>query len=182
MHNATETRTTEQAVPVAYEHLNADGIMSAITEHVHTEINYYRQLLRVMEQERDILLKGRHDELMPNCESKLALSEELATIQKERQRLAAYFNTEDFAVIKLSQLIPLMPEEDRAGFREMLVEADTLSRRMSELNQLNRSYINEALDSIGHMLSILSGQQAGGYTAKGSRVPINGRRILTREV
>ncbi len=171
-----------QGVPQSGGYINADSIMAGVATHLRMEIGYYRELLQVMEQERDILLKGRHDELMPNCERKLALCEELAAVQKSRHELVKNFNTEDFTVIKLAQLIPLMPEVDREEFRANLVEADTLSRRMNELNQLNRTYIHEALDSIGHMLSIFSGQQASGYTARGGRVPLSGRRILAREV
>ena len=168
--------------PPAALRSDADSIMVDITRHVHMEIDYYRQLLLVMEEERDILLKGRHDDLMPNCERKLALSDKLAAAQKERQEMMRSFNSDDFEVSKLSHLLPLLAEDKRAEFRLSLIEADTLSRRLSELNQLNRTYINEALDSISHILSIFSGQQAGGYTARGGRLPLSGRRILAREV
>ena len=162
--------------------INADDIMADITRHVHTEIDYYRQLLLVMQEEREILLKGRHDDLMPNCERKLDLSDKLAAVQKVRQEMMKSFNSDDFEVNKLSQLLPLLAGEERDDFYLCLTEADALSRRLSELNQLNRTYINEALDSIGHILSIFSGQQAGGYTSKGGRLPLSGRRILAREV
>ena len=169
-------------VPSAVMMSNADDIMAGIVQHVHTEIEYYSQLLQVMEEERDILLKGRHDDLMPNCERKLTLSDKLAKVQQMRQEMMKHFNSDEFKVSKLSQLLPLLAEEQRECFRLRLIEADTLSRRLSDLNQLNRVYINEALDSIGHILSIFSGQQAGGYTAKGGRLPLSGRRILAREV
>lgn len=162
--------------------VNADHIMASIMEHVQTEIGYYRELLQTMEQERDILLKGLHEQLMPNCERKLQLGEQLAAVQTKRQEMVNAFSTEDFTVSKLSELLPLVSEADRENFRQCLLEADNLSRRMRELNELNRSYINEALDTIGQILSIFAGQQSAGYTASGGRAPLKGRRLLAREV
>ncbi|MDR1397003.1 MAG: flagellar protein FlgN [Desulfarculales bacterium] len=164
---------------------NADELITLITQYLKTEINYYHSLLLVLQQERDILLSGQHDQLLPNCENKMALSEELHDIQRERQELLAQFHTPDEEggeAGKLSQLIPLVEEGRRPEYRALLQEADTLSRRLRDLNEINRVYINEALDGISHILAIFTGQQEGGYNALGSRTPAQRRRILAREV
>jgi flagellar biosynthesis/type III secretory pathway chaperone len=164
---------------------NADEMITLIMQYVRTEINYYHSLLLVLQQERDILLSGQHDQLLPNCENKMALSEELHDIQKQRQALLVQFSTPEGGeeeTGRLSQLIPLADEEKQPEYRAMLQEADTLSRRLRDLNEINRTYINEALDGIGHILAIFTGQQSGGYNSQGSRTPVQGRRILAREV
>jgi flagellar biosynthesis/type III secretory pathway chaperone len=164
------------------EGMNADALMAAIMEHLAMEVNHYRELLTVMEHERDILLQGRHDELTANCERKLLVSEQLASIQNERQRLMAAFNSDEFTVDKMSELIPLVPEEQRENYRLQLLEAESLSTRLRELNAINRSFITEALDSIGSILNIFAGQQNPGYNARGNRNSLRGGSILVREV
>jgi flagellar biosynthesis/type III secretory pathway chaperone len=164
------------------EGMNADALMNAIMEHLAMEVNHYRELLTVMEHERDILLQGRHDELASNCERKLLLSEQLASVQNERQRLMAAFSSDEFTVSKMSELIPLVPEDQRENYRLQLLEADSLSARLRELNAINRSFITEALDSIGSILNIFAGQQNCAYNARGGRDSFCGGRILVREV
>jgi flagellar biosynthesis/type III secretory pathway chaperone len=161
---------------------SADQLIASIMQYVKTEISYYHRLLQVLQQERDILLSGQHDQLLPNCELKMALSEELHDLQAARQDLLAQFNGEGTEVVKLAELLPLLETEARREYRALLQEADTLSRRLHDLNQINRTYINEALDSIGHILAIFADQHAGGYNARGAQVSTRGRRIVARAV
>jgi flagellar biosynthesis/type III secretory pathway chaperone len=164
------------------EGMNADALIAAIVEYLEMEVNHYRELLAVMEHERDILLQGRHGELTLNCERKLWLSEQLASVQNKRRRLMAAFSSDEFTLSKMSELIPLVPEAQRENYRLQLLEADALSTRLRELNAVNRSFITEALDSIGSILNIFASQQNPGYNARGGRNSLRGGRILVREV
>ena len=157
-------------------------LAAAVMDYVNTEISYYQSLLLVLQQERDILLSGLHDELLPNCENKLTLSEELSDIQKERQQLVDMINEQGYEISRLSQLVPWVDEAMQPRFRAILQEADILSKRLYELNQINRTYISEALETIGHILAIFSEQHAAGYNARGGQVPLSGRRLLAKEV
>jgi flagellar biosynthesis/type III secretory pathway chaperone len=163
---------------------NADELIATIMQYVKTEVSYYHRLLQVLQQERDILLSGQHDQLLLNCESKMALSEELHELQSARQELLSGFNlqSEGEEMVKLSALLPLLEEEEQREYRALLQEADILARRLRDLNQINRTYINEALDSIGHILAIFTDQQRGGYNARGGPISLNGRQLLARKV
>jgi flagellar biosynthesis/type III secretory pathway chaperone len=180
-----DNRGWEANIPLPAEtSANADELIAAIIRYVKTEISYYHRLLQVLQQERDILLSGQHDQLLLNCESKMSLSEELHDLQSARQELLAQFTVPDEGeeVVKLSQQLPLLEEKQWPEFRALLQEADILSRRLQDLNQINRTYINEALDSIGHILSIFTDQRRGVYNARGGPVSLSGRKILARKV
>ena len=120
---------------------------------------------------------------MANSEYKLEICQQLESVQKTRQELTQGLVVDGEPVIRLSQLTPLLPAEQRDNFREQLIRADNLSKQLNERNQLNRSFINEALDSIGHVLSIISNHRnAAGYNASGHRLPITASRVLVKGV
>ena len=159
---------TTQAVALQENPTDYTDKMERIKHLLNQETEGLSSLLEALDKEKDILLKGQHQDLMANSEHKLEICQQLESIQKARQELVLNMVIAGEPIVKLSQLAPLLQAEQRDAFREQLIKADNLSKQLHERNQLNRAFINEALDSIGHVLSIISNQHnASGYNEIG---------------
>ena len=77
-----------------------------------------------------------------------------------------------------------MPLESRSGFRETARTLSTLAQRVAGLNELNKQFIQEALDTVEHLLGIMTGRKmrkAYGKKGKVEEAP-SISRFLAREV
>ncbi len=145
------------------------------------EIELNRRLLAVVEQEREILLAGRHQRLMETSQRKVELCGQLAQTQERRRRLAAELSPQGRPPARLGELPALVPEEHRPALRRRIAELTHLARQVERLNQGNREFVQEALDTVGHLMGVLAGggrSQAYGRSAPQATVP----RLVTREV
>jgi hypothetical protein len=149
------------------------------------EIVCYRELLSVAERERDILLKGSHQELMDTVQLKLDISQRLAARQGERRRLLEALSPDKRRPLRLRDLVGFLPPEEQGPFRTALGEAQRLAQRLGDLSAVSKRYVEEALDTVEHLLAILTGQgrsQAQGYAPHGQRPAPVRSRILARAV
>jgi len=157
-------------------------VMEQIVEKLGQETQGYRDLLQLVEKEREILLSGRHEDLIPVSEQKLGLTQHLAETQKQRRALMQSLSPDH--PLKLSDLTTYLPREKRSPFRAALKTLTALSERLASLNQRNAVFINDVLDTVEHLLAILTGQDrkeaygARGAAANKPSLP----RLLTREV
>ena len=154
-----------------------------ITTELAKEVQCYRELLEVVQAERDILLHGDHKQLMGTAEQKLGLTERLAAAQENRREaMVAVSGTPDTPA-KLIDLTPYLPQESRAGFRSTVREAARLAKRLSQLNEGNKGFLEEALDTVDHLLSIITGQnKASTYDCRGMTRGGAGRSLVVKEV
>lgn len=149
------------------------------------EIVCFRELLQLAERERDILLKGSHQELMDTAQRKLELGQRLAEMQQDRRRLMHELSARPGQPLRLRDLAAFLPPQERAPYRAALGEAQSLAERLGEMSRLSRRYVEEALDTVEHLLAILTGQgrfQAQGYAPHGQRPAPARSRILARAV
>ena len=156
-----------------------------IQRHIEQEIGCYRELLQVVDQERDILLSGDHSELPRQAEAKLGIARRLDQTRQARQDAMARLAPEPGQPLRLRDLAELLPAPERGAFREMLVRAQALAENLAAKNQNNRCYVQEALDTVEHLIGILSGRAQGQTYGQGGRrnaAPSGPPRLLTREV
>lgn len=160
------------------------GVMQEISQRLGQELELYRQLLEVVSEERDILLEGDHQRLMGTAERKLTVCKELAEVQEGRRELMMSLSPDSERSLKLSDLAGHLPSGQQGPFRAMIANLSRMAKRLGDLNQMNKSFIEEALDTVEGMLQTLTGRGRGAaYGSKGVRqsgpsLP----RLLAREV
>lgn len=157
--------------------------MRKITSSLAGEIVCFRELLKVAERERDILLKGSHHELIDTAQLKLELGRRLSEMQQDRRRLMEELAPESGRPLRLRDLAGFLPPEEQAPYRAALGEAQSLAERLSQMSQVSKHYVEEALDTVDHLLGILSGRGAAqGYSPHGRPQAASRPRILTRSI
>ncbi len=160
-----------------------ESLLYEIQEHLAREHILFRKLLEVVEKERDILLEGEHFRLLANTERKLELCQELARVQKERRRLMARLMPAEEQAPDLEGLVKLVSGDKRAELKSRIKKMRRLARRLDQLNQGNRGFLEDALDTVEHLMGILAGgRRQAAYRAGGRQEAVPGPRLLAREV
>lgn len=159
-------------------------LISEITELLQMEIGYLRELAEQLQAEKEALLSARHDELIAIGEMKLTLGQRLAEVQEQRRGLMARLGGPGGPPAKLGDLDQHLPAAQRGPFRAAVRTAADLAKRLTRLNQANHDFVTEALDTVDHLIGVLSGRgrQGDSYGAKGVLRPATGPRMVTREV
>ena len=164
--------------------MNSD--VQEIRERIEEEIGCYRELMAVVDKERGVLLSGRHEGLLACAEQKLLLAQRLEQVQRRRREAMARISPDPDHPLRLRDLGMMLPSEERGPFQAMLVKAQALAERLARASANNKAYVEEALDTVEHLLGILAGQgRPQGYDANGSmgaRLGPIGPRMLAREV
>ena len=155
-----------------------------IQRHIAQEITCYRVLIAVVERERDILLSGDHSGLPHQAEAKLGIARRLEQTRQARQDTMARLSPDPGVPLRLRDLTGLLPAEDRGPFRALLHQAQALAESLTAKNQANRGFVQEALDTVEHLMGILSGQAQRQTYGQGGRrhTPSGPPRLLAREV
>ncbi|MBI5521249.1 MAG: flagellar export chaperone FlgN [Desulfarculus sp.] len=164
--------------------MNSD--VQEIRERIEEEIGCYRELMAVVEQERGVLLSGRHEGLLACAEQKLMLAQRLAKVQEMRRLAMARISPDPEHPLRLRDLGEMLPAEERGPYRTMLVKAQALAERLAMASASNKAFVEEALDTVEHLLGILAGQgRPQAYDASGAmgaRLGPAAPRMLAREV
>lgn len=155
-----------------------------ITTELAKEVQCYRELLEVVRNERDILLGGDHRQLMGTAEQKLGLTERLAAAQEGRRAAMLAVSGKADTPAKLIDLTPLLPQESRSDFKAKVREAARLAKQLSQLNEGNKGFIEEALDTVDHLLGIITGKNRSNmtYDSRGMAQGSGGRNLVAKEV
>lgn len=160
------------------------AVMNEISQRLGQEVELYRQLLEVVTEERDILLEGDHQRLMGTTERKLSVCQELASVQESRRELMLKLSPDREKPLRLSDLAKYLPDPQQGPFRALINKLSRMASRLTDLNENNKSFIEEALDTVEGLLHAITGGGAGlSYGSKGIRksgpsLP----RLVTREV
>ncbi|MFH1035745.1 MAG: flagellar protein FlgN [Pseudomonadota bacterium] len=164
--------------------MNSD--VREIKDHIEQEIGCYRELMAVVEQERRCLLEGRHEDLLACVEQKIGLAQHLGQVQESRRQAMSRISPDPLHPVRLRDLGMMLPTDERGPFRDMLVRAQALAERLSQSSANNKVFVEEALDTVEHLLGILAGQgHQQGYGANGAlnhRAATCPPRMLAREV
>lgn len=159
------------------------AVMERIQEQLGEETRIFRGLLEVVERERDILLEGDHQELFEVSERKVGLCEQLSAVQDKRRALMAELAPEGAESLRLRDLTRFLDKEKQGPYKETVHGLTQMARRLENLNQNNKGFIEEALDMVDHLMAILTGGGGGGsYGAGGRPERGGGGRILAKEV
>lgn len=158
--------------------------LDKVLELLEAEIGCLRGLTAQLEEERDALLGGRHEDLVGISEQKLLIGRELADIQAQRRALMGQLAGPGGAPAKLIDLAPHLPVERRGAFKKTVRTISELADRLSSMNQTNRNYVTEALDMVEHLIGVLSGRgrKSAAYNSTGVMADAPPRRMLAREV
>lgn len=157
--------------------------ITQILGQLEIEIDAYQELLSLVEQEHQILLKGKHDELVFTSEKKLGLVKHLAKLQENRLAIMRGLLPEQAEAPRLKDLEPLLPAGLKSGFRLAKNKMTSLAKRLEAANQANRGFIEEALETVGHLIGIFtSSGRDSNYGPKAPREVSAPPRLLVREV
>jgi flagellar biosynthesis/type III secretory pathway chaperone len=160
------------------------AVMNEISQKLGQEVELYRRLMDLVIEERDILLEGGHQRLMGTTERKLAICKELVGVQEDRRELMQKLSPDSESPLKLSDLEAYLPGTQRGPFRSLVGKLRRISARLAELNDTNKSFIEDALDTVeGLLQAITRGGRGAAYGNKGTCK--NGPslpRLVTREV
>ncbi len=160
-----------------------NSLLHEVQEHLAREHILFRKLLEVVEKERNILLEGEHFRLLANTERKVELCQELARVQEQRRGLMARLAPAGEGAPDLEGLVELVSGDERSRLKARLRDMRRLARRLDQLNQGNRGFLEDALDTVEHLMGILAGgQRQAAYRAGGRREAVPGPRLLAREV
>lgn len=159
-------------------------LVDEIYQCLQTELELYRQLLELTRTERDILVSGDHQELMSASQAKLELCKVLVQRQDERRDLMASLSGgAGNEPMRLGDLMAFLPASRQPAFKEIHNRLKTLAHRLGNLNQQSKGFIEEALDTVEHLLGILTNRgQSTSYSAQGITTAPVGARLVTREV
>jgi flagellar biosynthesis/type III secretory pathway chaperone len=159
------------------------AVLFEITGAINLEIDCLRSLLDVVHSERDALKERQHERLISLAERKIALCNELAGIQQKRRGLIQQVVGNKSAPAKLKDLTPLLEEDEREPFQAAVRQIRELARNLERINSLNRTHVEEALDTVEHVLSILTGQnRKETYVGRGRPPTKQAPRMLARQV
>ena len=83
---------------------------------------------------------------------------------------------------KLIALSAYLPPEDRPYFRDQVNQLAFLAVELNNINNLNKEYLEEALDTVEHILGILTGKEPPSvYGRKNPQKNSGPPRLLTKE-
>ena len=104
-------------------------------------------------------------------------------MQDERRRLMDQLDPERPAAMKLSDLAQFMAPDEREPFKATIRRLSVMAERLNNMNSLNKQFIEEALDTVEHLLGMLTaGMPNPVYGKGGPRQTANRPRIFAREV
>lgn len=159
------------------------AVMDEISKCLGQEVELYRQLLDVVGDEREILLHGDHQKLLGTSERKVAVCQELITVQENRRELMQKLSPDRDKPLKVSDLANYLPRTQQGVFRTLVAKLSRMTERLASLNQANKAFIEEALDTVEGLLQAITSGGSLLYGNKGTRQnrqPLP--RIVTREV
>ena len=160
------------------------AVINEVSQRLGQEVELYRRLLEVVSEERDILLEGDHQRLMGTTERKLSICKELVSVQESRRELMLKLSPDSENPLKLSDLAMFLPDPQQGPFRALVNKLTRLVERLSDLNEANKSFIEEALDTVEGLLRTITGGGSGAsYGSKGTRLDGPSLpRMVAREV
>ena len=143
-----------------------------LTQNLNNLVSFYRKLLVVVRNEKEILISAQLDNLNENNKKKEELILKIRSLDKERvilsKELANIFQV-DSTGLRLNHFFPYITVKQTEKLQSLQTVLEVLIKRVSSLNKFNEQLVKSALDNIsGAMSSIkttLSGKSV--YQSKG---------------
>lgn len=144
--------------------------MTALLEHLRTQVASAQRLLLVLLAQRDCIRKQDAEGVLArlgDVQAELAVRER---IERERDDLlrgaAVRLGLAPEAVV-LEDLLLDIPDRDAHEARTLSAELKGLLSEIAEVHQQNRVMIRQELSFLDHLLRVLSGTPQAGYSATG---------------
>ncbi len=167
---------------------SAGDVIEALLKALTAETVLHRELVAVLERERDLLAARSLDRLLYVTQEKEAVIERIRTQAREAKRLvkelAAAQGLKDGGMITLSRLARLLKEPDRTRLLRAQAEFVAVSGTALELNQINDRLIHRSLAYVSQYQNLLQALVAGSsaYLPTGaiSELPQKGRIVTVK--
>lgn len=167
---------------------SAGDVIEALLKALAAETVLHRELVAVLERERDLLAARSLDRLLHVMQEKEAVIERIRTQAREAKRLvkdlAAVLGLKEDGMVILSRLAGLLKEPDRTRLLRAQAEFVAVSGTALELNQVNDRLIHRSLAYVSQYQNLLQALVAGSsaYLPTGaiSERPQSGRIVTLK--
>lgn len=149
----------------------------------------YRQLLELVRNERELLLKADLPALLESNQNKELILYKLKTLDQARLRIAKEFANEIGAdsqnprLLDLAQHVSLDEEAER--LRQIHSALDLLIRRIAEVNRDNETFAKTALQTlngaVNELKDTLSGKKGYGQNGQKTRGVESAGNLVSKE-
>ncbi len=123
------------------------------------EMDLYRELLLILQKEKEVMIDVSVDEIMKCIKEKETLALKLRMLEDSRiavvKRLSDRLDIPE-EDIKLSRLSEIVDEPYSSQFKRYSFDIRSLKRSIDEINQYNKEFIECSLASIRGSLSVLN--------------------------
>jgi flagellar biosynthesis/type III secretory pathway chaperone len=125
-----------------------------IEQQVEKKKRLYQNLRTCFEKERQALIQVEIDGLWRISSEKDTLCMEISTVKKE---LADFVASSCPAPFDLNQLHTMLPQKNCAAVNRSVQEIMVLKKEIDMLRQCNMTYMNESLQFMDQIMSMISG-------------------------
>ena len=134
-----------------------DMIIHSLERLFYRKIMLYNDLLHCFEKEREYLINIDLDRLWNISKEKEKICSRIASIREEI--VSTIFSPKiDPQSFDLNQILGLIPRDERAKFHELYRTLIKLKGEIELLRKENMSHINDSLQFLDEILSILTGE------------------------
>ena len=148
----------------------------------YKKIMLYNDLLYCFEEERKSLIRIDLNKLWGLSKEKDEICAQIKSIRREMSVAVSSENEQD--AFSLNQVMNLIPEKYRDRFKKLYLRILKLKGEIEILRRQNILYINDSLEFLDEMISIITGETDSGYIYN-DRCHYNksgSRSFLAREV
>lgn len=144
--------------------------MTALLDHLRTQVGSAQRLLLVLLAQRDCIRKQDAEGVLArlgDIQAELAVRER---IERERDDLLRAAGTRLGVApetLHLDDMVSGIPGGEAGEARSLSAELKGLLSEISQVHQQNRLLIRQELSFLDHLLRVLSGAPQGGYSAAG---------------
>jgi hypothetical protein len=158
-----------------------DAVVELVEELFSRKIMLYHDLLHCFRQEKESLLRIDLDRLWKIAGEKEELCSKIQSLRQEIMDLL--YPETDNKSLNLNRLIHLIPVDKRAVFQKLYLALIRLKREIEVLRKENMVFINDSLQFLDEIMSIISGETRAGsvYNDKCHLVKSESQILLSKE-
>lgn len=134
-----------------------DAIIHSLEKLFYKKIMLYNDLLHYFNKEKESLINIDLDKLWSISKEKEEICSEIKSIRQEIISIVDDPGT-DQSSFNFNRILDLIPRENRAKFQKLYRTLIKLKGEVELLRKENMSYINDSLQFLDEILSILTGE------------------------
>lgn len=164
------------------------SLIDELIDVLENEEKEYQDLILLSREKTPVIVKGDLEKLQKITDAEQIVIGKINKLEKKRTEVAkdiALVLARDEETLKISDIIEILekqPEEQKRLVEVYEKLKDTLNK-ISTVNEMNKSLINESLDFIGYNMNLLKGAyqepEMGNYTKKAfNTTPVLGTGVF----